>query len=191
MKLKFLENGGIMRTSHAKQLGITKEHLSLLVDLGELEKAAFGVYILPDEFADKMYVTHLRRSKIIYSHETALYLHDLTDRDPLSYCLTVPTGYNTKTLKESGFKVFSIKKELHEIGKIELETVFGNKVRAYDMERTICDCLRSRNQMDIEIVSEAIKRYVKRKDKNLPKLMDMAELFYVQRLLRSYLEVLL
>jgi hypothetical protein len=69
--------------------------------------------------------------------------------------------------------------------------MFGNSVKAYDMERTICDCLRIRNDLDIAVVTDAIKRYTKRKDKNLNQLMQMAETFKVTKQLRSYMEVLL
>jgi predicted transcriptional regulator of viral defense system len=156
-----------------------------------LERAAFGVYILPDEFVDVMYAAQLRRSKTIYSHETALFLHDLTDRDPVSYTVTVPTGYNTAKLREDGFTVFTVKRELHGLGAMKLTTMFGHAVVVYGLERTICDCLRSRNQMDIAVVTDAIKRYAARKDKNLNTLMRIAGTFGVTKLLRSYLEVLL
>ena len=138
-----------------------------------------------------MFIAGLRRLKIIYSHETALFLHDLTDRDPISYTVTVPTGYNATGLRGEGFTVFTIKRELHEIGVARLTTMFGHTVAAYGLERTICDCLRSRNQLDIAIVTDAIKRYSRRKDKNLNTLMQMAEIFKVTKLLRSYMEVLL
>ena len=61
----------------------------------------------------------------------------------------------------------------------------------YNMERTICDMLRNRNQMDIVILADALKRYVKRKDKNIPQLMRYAESFRVTKLIRNYMEVLL
>jgi predicted transcriptional regulator of viral defense system len=138
-----------------------------------------------------MYITQLRRPKIIYSHETALFLHELTDRDPISYMVTVPTGYNPTRLQADGLTVFTIKRELHKIGVIKLTTMFGNSVMVYDLERTICDCLRSRNQLDIAVITDAIKRYAKRKDKNLNTLMQMADIFQVAKLLRSYMEVLL
>jgi predicted transcriptional regulator of viral defense system len=138
-----------------------------------------------------MYITQLRSPKIIYSHETALFLHDLTDRDPITYSVTVPTGYNALKLRKNNFIIFSIKRELHNVDAVELPTVFGNNVIAYNLERTICDTLRSRNQMDIAIVTDAIKRYVKRKDKNLNTLMRLAKIFQVTKLMRNYLEVLL
>ena len=185
------QKGGIVTTAQANEVGISNERLRLLVKSGDLERVNFGVYMLPDEIADKMYIAQLRRPKVIYSHETALFLHDLTDRDPISYTVTVPTGYNTSRLRDDGFTVFTIKRELHEIGVTKLATMFGNSVMVYDLERTICDCLRSRNQLDIAIVTDAIKRYARRKDKNLNALMQMAEIFQVTKLLTNYMEVLL
>ena len=185
------QNGGIVTTSQANEVGVSNERLRLLVHSGDLERVTTGIYVLPDDFTDKMFIVQLRRPKIIYSHETALFLHELTDRDPISYMVTVPTGYNPTRLREDGFTVFTIKRELHEIGVTKLTTMFGNSVTVYDMERTICDCLRSRNNLDIAVVTDALKRYAKRKDKNLNKLMQMAETFKVTKLLRGYMEVLL
>jgi predicted transcriptional regulator of viral defense system len=138
-----------------------------------------------------MYAAQQRRPKIIYSHETALFLHDLTDRDPIGYSVTVPTGYSAVRLREDGFTVYTIKRELHEVGVTKVETMFGHIVRVYGLERTICDCLRNRNKMDIAILTDAIKRYAKRKDKNLNTLMKLAKMFRVEKPLRSYMEVLL
>ena len=185
------QNGGTITTAQANLVGISNERLRLLVKSGDLDWITFGVYISPDEFADKMYATQLRRPKIIYSHETSLFLHDLTDRDPINYTVTVPTGYNTTRLRADGFTVFTIKRELHEVGVTLLSTMFGNEVAVYGLERTICDCLRSRNQMDIAVVTDAVKRYARCKEKNLNTLMQMAETFNVTKPLRSYMEVLL
>ena len=192
-KLQYIlqQNGGTISTAEANAVGISNERLRLFVKSGELERASHGVYISPDEFLDKMYVTQKRKSKIIYSHETALFLHELTDRDPVNYAITVPTGYKAKSLADDGFHVFSVKREFHEIGAASLNTMFGNPVTAYNLERTVCDCIRSRNQMDAAVVTEAVKRYAKRKDKNLNLLMEIAEIFKSAKILRSYMEVLL
>ena len=185
------QSGGTVTTAQANNAGISNERLRLLVKSANLERVSFGVYISPGEFFDKMYVTQLRRPKIIYSHETALFLHSLSDRDPINYTVTVPAGYNATRLKGDGFAVFTIKRELHKVGVTQCSTMFGNYVAVYGLERTICDCLRSRNQMDISVVTDALKRYARRKEKNLNTLMQMAETFSVTKLLRSYMEVLL
>jgi hypothetical protein len=109
----------------------------------------------------------------------------------LQYAVTVPAGYNAKNIKDSGVKVYSIKKELYELGLCSAKTPFGRDIKTYDMERTMCDILRSRNQMDIAALPDALKRYTKRKDKNLSQLMRYAESFKVSKILRNYMEVLL
>jgi predicted transcriptional regulator of viral defense system len=182
------QNGGTVTTAQANAAGISNERLRLLVASGELERAGHGVYISPEDIPDKMYIAQLRRPKLIYSHETALFLHELTDRDPINYTVTVPTGYSTKKLRDDGFTVFTVKRELHGLGTVQMETMFGHKVTAYGLERTICDCIRSRNQMDIAVVTDAMKRYARRSDKNLNVLMQMAEAFRITKPLRSYMD---
>lgn len=185
------QNGNTITTAEANAAGISNERLRQLVKRGVLEHPTFGVYVLPHDFVDRMYATQQRRPKIIYSHETALFLHDLTDRDPISYSVTVPTGYNTVKLREEGFTVYTIKRDLHTVETTEVETMFGHTVRVYTMERTICDCLRSRSRMDVTLLTDALRRYVRRKDKNLNTLMKMAKTFRVEQPLRHYMEVLL
>lgn len=191
LQIALQKHGGVLTTAEANASGISNEQLCQLVRSGELERMTHGVYISPNEFIDRMYVAGLRWQKIIYSHETALFLHGLADRDPIQYSVTVPSGYNTKAILEDGMNVFTIKRELHRLGVIQMETTFGHMVTTYGLERTICDCIRSRNKMDIAVVSGAVKRYVKRSDKDLNVLMEMAETFRITKPLRNYMEVLL
>jgi predicted transcriptional regulator of viral defense system len=185
------DHGGIISLSQVKAAGLSHMSVLRLAKSGGLERAAHGVYVLPDEIPDEMYVAQLRRPKTIYSHGTALFLHDLTDRDPIQYSVTVPTGYNTKQLNTDGFKVFSVRREFYETDIVQIPTKFGHTVSTYGLERTICDCVRSRSRMEAEIVTEAVKRYVRRIDKNLNLLMELAGRFGITKILRNYLEVLL
>ena len=185
------KSGGVITSKLADANGIHREYLSEYARQGKLISARHGVYITQDVWEDKMYILQLRKTRLIYSHETALFIHDLTDRDPLQYCVTVPRGYNTKKLNQDGFAVHTIKKEFFDLGLCTRKTQYENDVRVYDMERTICDILRDRNNQDPAIVSEALKRYTKRKDKDINKLMKYAEKLRVEKVLRQYLEVLL
>jgi predicted transcriptional regulator of viral defense system len=166
-------------------------NLSRLVKSGELERVARGVYETAGSPDDLLYVEQLRRPKIIYSHGTALYLHDLTDRDPIKFSVSVPAGYNTKALLNEGFKVFSVKSELYDSDIIEVSTKYGHPVNAYNAERTVVDVVRSRSRIDPEIATAAVKRYAAKRGKNIPQLMRTAEQFGVAKLIRTYLEVLL
>lgn len=185
------QSDGVLFAKDIAEAGIPNVYLSEFLTQGKLERVGHGVYITPDVMEDKMYILQKRRARIIYSHDTALYLHDLTDRDPLTYSVTVPTGYNTKRLLADGLTVFSIKHDLYEIGVTDMLTPFGRPIRAYNAERTLCDMIRSRNQMDGSLLPDALKRYVRNKNKNIPLLMRYAESFRVVKPLRQYLEVLL
>lgn len=187
-----LENqDGLLCTGQVLAAGISKPVFYQFVRSRGLEQAAHGIYLSKDAWVDVMYLLHLRCSQAIFSHETALFFHDLTDREPLNYSVTVKTGYNPTRLKGEGVRVFTIKAELHEVGLIAMQTPFGHNVPVYDKERTICDVLRSRKQIEVQIFQGALKAYVRRKDKELRTLMSYAKLFRVEKILRQYLEVLL
>lgn len=185
------KHGGTIQTFQVLEAGISKPVFYAYVKEKGLEQAAHGVYVSPDTWTDAMYLLHLQYKQAIFSHETALFFHDLTDREPIRYSVTVRTGYNPSRLREDGVQVYTIKKELHEVGVITAKTPFGHTVLVYDMERTICDLLRSRSRIEIQVFQNALKQYVRRKDKNLRTLMQYATMFHVEKLLQQYLEVLL
>ncbi len=95
-----------------------------------------------------------------------MFFHDLTDREPTEYIVTVKTGYNPTNLKAEGIQVFTIKADLYGVGLTEAQTPFGHIVPVYNMERTIGDLLRSRRKMEIQTFQGALKAYVRRKDKD-------------------------
>ena len=182
---------GMLRTGQVLAAGISKPVFYQFVQSRGLEQAAHGIYLSKDAWVDAMYLLHLRCPQAVFSHETALFFHDLTDREPSPYSITVKTGYNPASLQADGIKVYTIKKELHDVGIVTMNTPFGNPVPVYDMERTICDLIRSRSGIETQTFQDALKQYAKRKDKNLRNLMRYAQMFRVEKLLRQYLEVLL
>lgn len=185
------DHNGIVVTKEVEKQGIPRHYLTLLVREGKLDRVSHGVYVTPDAFEDEMYMLQMKSPRVVFSHETALFLHDLTDRDPLEWSVTVPNGYNATKLRHSGIQVYSVKKPLHLTGTTEVETLFGRKVTAYNRERTICDIIRNRKNMDIAILNDALKRYLASKDKNISLLMKYAKELRVQKILRSYMEILL
>jgi predicted transcriptional regulator of viral defense system len=192
-KLERLIEGkdGLILTKEVEKAGIPRQYLNILVKETKLERVAHGVYLTPDTFDDEMYRLQAKNQRAIFSHETALYLHDLTDRDPIEWSVTVPYGYNATHLRNEGVKVYTVKKSLYQMGVTELRTIYGRPIKAYNKERTICDIIRNRNNMDIAILNEAIKRYLDTKDKNIPLLLRYAKELGVQNYLRKYMEILL
>lgn len=85
----------------------------------------------------------------------------------------------------------TVKKDLHLLGLDKMKTIHGRKVQVYNLERTICDLIRSRNKIDKDMFYVALKRYVKTKDKNFIRLMEYAKKFGVEKVVVQYMEGLL
>ncbi|HQN63888.1 MAG TPA: type IV toxin-antitoxin system AbiEi family antitoxin domain-containing protein [Flexilinea sp.] len=189
---EILENqNGILLTSDLVKFGIPRTYLSILVKRGEIRRISRGVYSAAGYMIDEMISLQARYKGAIFSHETAIYLLGLTDRTPLFYSMTVPAAYNATTLKASGAKVYFVKRNLFLLGVITLKSPHGNDVKTYNLERTICDLLRNRNQIDIQLLNEALKNYVIHKDRNIDQLYNFAKQFRIQKIVREYIEVLL
>ena len=185
------EHDGMLQTAQVIASGIVKPIFYEYVKEKNLQQVAHGIYVSDDTWIDAMFLLHLRCGQAVFSHESALFFHDLTDREPSPYAITVRRGYSTTRLKAEGLSVYTIKPELYEVGLTTGQTPFGHTVPVYDMERTICDLLRSRSSMEIQTFQGALKMYARRKDKDLRTLMRYAGMFRVEKILRQYLEMLL
>ena len=184
-------NNGFLKTSDAMSAGVSRTVLGEFVHKHGLERVAHGLYMSPDTWKDEIYIIQFRYPAAVFSHETALYLLNLANREPTLYSVTLKAGANTARLSEKGIKVYKVKKELFDEGIVEVNSLSGHKVRAYNVERTICDLFRSRSNIEIQVLHEAVREYMRLKDKNIPLLMRYAKAFSVEKIVRQYLEVLL
>lgn len=185
------ENNGILLSSDLSRYDIPREYVSILEKRGEIQRVSRGVYADNDTLMDGMVAIQARYKIAIYSHETALYLLGFSDRNPLYYAFTVPSGYNATSIKKSGAKIYFVKSELHLLGLSMVKSSHGNEIRTYNLERTICDIIRNRSRLDTQYVSEALKIYATDAGKNLNRLYHYAQLFRIQKIVREYMEILL
>ncbi len=179
--------------SMAKENGVSKwKFYKYIKDKDGVEKVSHGMYANKDTWVDNLYVLHQRCPKAVFSHDEAFYYHDLCDREPIVNTLTIYSGYNAHRLKAStNCKVYTVKKELLDVGKITVTDNYGNQAPMYNLERTIIDLFRSRNSIEINEFVTVLKTYSKRRDKNLHLLSEYAKLFHVSNIVRQYMEVLL
>lgn len=176
----------------ARKNGISKARFYKYIHDNELEQVGHGIYTRKDNWVDELYLLHQRCPNAVFSHDEAFYYHGLTDREPLVHTLTIYSGYNAHRLVADGScKVYSVKRELLSLGKILVTDSCGNQIPMYDLERTVCDLIRSRSSIEIQEFNSVLKAYVSRKDKNLNRLMKYAKVFRVQNVIRKYMEVLL
>jgi len=185
------EQNGMIFTKDLTENDIPRIYLTNLVKAGELERVSRGVYVDVNHIDDEMYYMQVKYPRLIYSHETALFFHELIDQSPFEYSATVPSGYQVMRRVSESMRLYYIKKSLHQEEVITMMTSFGNKVNVYSIERTICDIIRSRNRMDGQVVNEALKRLPYRNEIDFAKVMVIAGTMKIEKIVRGYLEVLL
>ncbi len=185
------EGNGYLRTADVIEKGISKTTLAKYVQENSLERVAHGVYASDNAWPDDYYLLHLRNSKIVFSHESALFLHNLIDREPYVTTVTVPKNYNGVHIIKQGVHVIHVKPEWYTIGITKVTTGFGNEVLAYDRERSICDIIRARKETEIQTYQTALKEYMNNRGKNLGNLISYARELGIEAEVRTYTEVML
>lgn len=189
---EYIENYSIITNKDAENLGYSRHVLWDLNKKNILERLRPGVYQVRGEIVDDFILISSNSKRIIFSHQTALYLQDLSDRTPNIFHISVPQGYNASHIKKryENLQVHYVKKEFFEIGLIQVKTPLGNFVPAYDRERTICDIINDREKMDKQIFTDGIRKYFKSSNKNLRKLIKYSKIFGIEEEVRTYIEVL-
>ena len=174
MKQIMSANNGMLSVRMIEPLNISRQYLSIMENNNDIEKISRGIYLSPSTFEDSYFSFQQKYKKAIFSHMNALYFYGMTEEFPYQYTVTVPQSYHVDTVNEK-CNVFYVSDDIYEMGVVEVETPSGNKVRAYDKERCICDIIRSKGRMDSEQVKKAMKQYIQSKDKNVVKLSDYAK----------------
>lgn len=186
------ENGdGIIRTAQVEAAGISRPMLKKYMDAGQLERVRKGLYTLRDGLADEYSLLQTQCSKAVYSYGTALFLWGMSDRTPHLVDITVPHGTNLSRLRRDnpGLRCHYVQKEFYELGIAETASPQGGSVRLYDKERCICDLIRDKDQMELQLFTQAIKDYFKGKT-NPRKLLKYGKMFGIEDKIRTYMEVL-
>lgn len=179
------KNNGYITSKELDMFDIHRMYLSIMQEKELIKKVATGIYIDTNKIEDNYYVFGLSMPNVIYSHMTALYFHSLSIKAPTDvYDITVKRSYNSIHLRKHN--VFYVGNDVYGLGITEIETPMGNKVKVYDVERCICDIIRSKSRMDLELIKHSVKEYIKRKDKDLVKLSLYAEKLGIKDVVMDY-----
>lgn len=187
----FERYGGMMRTKDLQKEKIQYRTLQRLIDQEVVEKVRYGYYqwINPEDFSEVGTVIRLFPDAV-FCMETALRYYEYSDRTPAEWHLAV-----SKDSGKSRFKIDYpfVKPHYMEPSWLEVGLTSGtmdeHKVRIYDKDRVICDCLRYRNKMDKEIFNKAVQRYIADPEKNIPHLLEYAEALRVKKIVKELIGV--
>lgn len=187
----FDQYGGMMRAKQLQAENILYRPLQKLIEQGCVEKVRYGYYqwVDHDDFSEVGTVIRLFPDAILCM-DTALRHYGYSDRTPADWHLAVSkdSGKSRFKIDYPFVKPYYVEPSLLELGLTTGE-MDGHKVRIYDKDRVICDCLRYRNKMDKEIFNKAIQNYIADPGKSVPKLLEYAEALRVKKTVKDLIGV--
>ncbi len=167
------KNRGYISSTMVDEAGIHRMYLKMLLKKGIIRKVDKGIYLDVNVVNDKLYTYYLRNQHFIYSHFTSLYLHNVIGTIRGKYDLTITNEYHNPHLVSNN--LYFVNDKVYNIGKEKIKTKCGNTVMCYNLERTICDLIRSVKRLNEHDVNIMVKRYLKDKNCNLDRLYDYAK----------------
>ena len=115
-------------------------------------------------------------------------VHGLTTSLPQAYHVAVKRGRKITLPTFPKIELHHITDTMFDIGVEEL-VVSGYHIHIYNKERCVCDAVKYRNKIGMDVCSEVVNNYISQPDRNLSLLMDYADKLRVKRILEQYIAI--
>lgn len=151
-----------------------------------------GVYGKKDSFEDEYFIIQNRYKNAIFSYNTALYFLNKTEVTPNIIDISIPNDYNVSTINTKRIRVHYVSRENMELGSIRIKSPFGNTIKSYNLERTICDIVKNERKsgLDIEQRNKIIRKAFSNNDIDGSILIQYAKKLKCEKKIRVIMEVL-
>lgn len=168
------------RTAYYKMLESVRE--------GELIQVRRGVYATMDQLSSNMIDVEAIVPEGIICLWSAWSIHGLTASLPQAFHIAIKRDRRIKIPTFPQIELHHYADNILCIGVAEM-SMEGFTFRIYDVERCVCDAIKFRYKVGMDVCSEIINRYLERQDRNISKLMDYARQLRVANILEKYLQV--
>lgn len=189
----FEKNNKYARTQDILDANIHSSHLYKLVDRGEVTRLKRGLYRWNDvEYDTDREMVEVQRivPDGVFSLLSALSYYELTTYNPWEYYLAIHRDHFKPSLPDyPPISIYYFADKQYYTGITEI-SIKGEKVKIYDQEKTICDCIRFRKKIGVDVMKEALQKYLKQDYRDIDKLLNYAEITGVKTLMNKYLQVL-
>ena len=161
-----------------------------MTDDGFIKRIEQGIYITDKFVYDEYYISQLKHPNIIFSYNTSLYLQEITERTPNKMDVTTKRSNNLSLYKDK-INLYRVNEDILNLGKCQIRTPYGNIVNTYNKERTVCDIINNKSNIDIEIANKAIKRCLRSKDFDANNMFEYSKKMKIYNKVRNYLEAII
>lgn len=157
------------------------------VDKGNVIRLKSGVYTLPEELAKPMVDIDRIVPNGVLCLYSAWYVYQLTTQIPVEHYVAVEKSRKIVLPDYPPIKICFWSEKAYEMGVIVKE-IEGHKCKIYDVEKSVCDAIRMRNKIGMDVCSEIVRNYMKREDRDLNKLSEYAKTLRVGTTLHNIIQ---
>ena len=185
--MKFLENrNGVITVAELEEMGIARKAIYELQKYEYLEKVDVGVYRRKGQEEDLLYETQKQFPNGIYSLDTALYIHGLSEILPEKFGMTYYTHSHAPTIAERKLHVRYTEK--YQDGVVEVVSKFGNQLKVYSKERTLAEICRGSYKIDEAVIRHAYSVYANLPERDAVKIYEYSTIFPGAKSTLKYIE---
>ena len=186
----FEQSEGVAHMGTLIKSGINYYQINALLDSGSIIKLKHGVYKWQnDEVNEWADLTHLVPRGVLCLF-TAAFHYELTTFVSSTYHIAIPKKAKMVLPDYPPIHLYYWDTTAFNLGMVET-SIQGTTIKIYDLEKTVCDIIRFRNKVGIDIAKEVLINYLKRPDRNLAKLNEYARQLKISTVLSNFLTILL
>ena len=181
---KFQTNSGFLKSKEI--IGKTQwRALNKLFNDNAVSKVKRGLYKLNDFEQDTSFVevSNIVPCGVFCMFSTWFY-YDLTTTIPHENHIAVMRNKKVRLPELPPIKLYYFSERIYQMGVIYI-TIDNQPVKIYDLEKSVCDAVRFRNKVGLDIAFEVLKNYVKRKDRDFDKLIKYARLLRIENIMQN------
>lgn len=180
-KKKFITAGMVCEQGRAQYYATLQK-----AKQGKLVRVKRGVYAKEIALADTMVDVETLIPGGILCMFSAWEHYGLTTQVPQQYDVAIKRGRKVVVPQYPNFKLHNLSDNTLNLG-VATEIISGYKVKIFDLEKCVCDAVKFRNKIGIDVCTEIVKKYLRRRDRDIPKLMKYAKILRVAKTLEMYL----
>ncbi len=158
------------------------------VDNGEFIRLRRGIYAFPEAIMSSVIDIEGIVPRGILCLYSAWAIHKLTTQIPDAWYVAVKNNRRITLPALPQIHLTYISESILELGCETIE-IDGIKLKVYDIERSVCDAIKYRNKIGLDVMSEILNNYLQRADRNIKRLLEYAEKLRVRKILNNYLDV--
>lgn len=171
------QNGGYISSAEAKEKNLYNQ-LLYEAEKGTIIRVRQGIYALNEGLAKPMVdVERLVPGGVLCMYSAWSY-YGLSTQIPVSYCIAIERSRKVVLPDYPPIELFYLSSKVFELGVTEA-VIEGFTVKIYDLEKSVCDAIKYRNRVGIDVSSEIFRNYLSRKDCDITKLYSYASVMRI------------